>query len=208
MRDNGGLWNGPQAHFSFWYEGNLDRLWRVPRRILLVRQPGFMRSAELTELLAPVVAGMGLECLGVEYSPSHGNSLVRVYIDAPDRAVTVDDCESVSRQISATLDVNDPVQGRYTLEVSSPGIDRPLFTPQHFARFVGQTAKLEVNLPINGRRRFQGPIRAVEGSTITLEQDGVDVQIAHENVHKAKLVPDFGGPAPKPGKGKKSKHLK
>ena len=64
-----------------------------------------MRNTELTELLAPIVAELGLECLGVEYSPSHGNSLVRVYIDAPDRAVTVDDCEAASRQISATLDV-------------------------------------------------------------------------------------------------------
>ena len=167
-----------------------------------------MRNTELTELLAPVVADLGLECLGVEYSPSHGNSLVRVYIDAPDRAVTVDDCEAASRQISATLDVNDPVQGRYTLEVSSPGLDRPLFTPEQFARFVGQSTKLEVNLPINGRRRFQGPIRAVEGSTIVLDQDGTEVRIAHENVHKAKLVPDFGEPAAKPGKGKKPKNLK
>jgi ribosome maturation factor RimP len=167
-----------------------------------------MRSVELTELLAPVVAGLGLECLGVEYSPSHGNSLVRVYIDAPERAVTVDDCEAASRQISATLDVHDPVQGRYTLEVSSPGLDRPLFTAAQFGRFIGQTAKVEVNLPVNGRRRFQGPIRGVEDDAIVLEQDGVAVNIAHANVHKAKLVPDFGEPAGKPGKGKKAKNLK
>lgn len=164
-----------------------------------------MRSTELTELLAPVVADMGLECLGVEYSPSHGNSLVRVYIDAPGRAVTVDDCEAVSRQVSATLDVSDPIQGRYTLEVSSPGLDRPLFTPEQFARFIGQSAKLEVNLPLNGRRRFQGPIRAVDGATIVLEQDGAEVRIAQDNIHKAKLLPDFGEPAAKPGKGKKPK---
>ena len=189
MRDNGGLWNGPWAHFAF-------------------LASAIMRSAELTELLTPIVADMGLECLGVEYSPSQGNSLVRVYIDAPDRAVTVDDCEAVSRQVSATLDVHDPVQGRYTLEVSSPGLDRPLFTAEQFARFVGQSAKLEVNLPIDGRRRFQGPIRAVEGSTIVLDQDGEDVRIAHENIHKAKLVPDFGAPAGKPGKSKKPKNVK
>jgi ribosome maturation factor RimP len=161
-----------------------------------------MRNEQLTELVAPAIADMGLECLGVEYSPSHGNSLVRVYIDAGDRAVTVDDCETVSRQVSALLDVNDPVEGRYTLEVSSPGLDRPLYTAQHFARFVGQQAKLELNLPLNGRRRFQGPILAVEGDTIVIEQDGVAVSIAHTNVHKAKLVPDFGEAAGKPGKGK------
>ena len=164
-----------------------------------------MRNEELTQLLSPVIADLGLECLGVEYSPSYGNSLVRVYIDAADRPVTVDDCEAVSRQVSATLDVSDPIQGRYTLEVSSPGFDRPLYAPEHFARFAGQVAKVEVNLPIGGRRRFQGPIRAVEGATIVLEQDGVDVRIAHDNIHKAKLVPDFGDEAKQAGKGRKGR---
>ena len=159
-----------------------------------------MRNEELTELLTPVIADLGLECLGVEYSPSYGNSLVRVYIDAPERAVTVEDCEAVSRQVSAILDVHDPVQGRYTLEVSSPGFDRPLYTPEQFARFVGQEAKLELNLPLDGRRRFQGPILAVENAVISLEQDGVAVAITHTNIHKAKLVPDFGEPAGKKGK--------
>ncbi len=164
-----------------------------------------MRNEELTELLAPVVADLGLECLGVEFSPSHGNSLVRVYIDAADRPVTVDDCEIVSRQVSATLDVNDPIQGRYTLEVSSPGLDRPLYTPAHFARFLGETAKIEVNLAIDGRRRFQGPIRGVEDATIVVEQDGKPVRIAHANIHKAKLVPQFEAPPGKSNKGKKAK---
>ena len=164
-----------------------------------------MRNEELTELLAPVVADLGLECLGVEYSPSHGNSLVRIYIDAADRPVTVDDCEAVSRQVSATLDVNDPIQGRYTLEVSSPGLDRPLYTPEQFARFVGQQAKVEVNLPIDGRRRFQGPIRGVEDATIVLEQDGRPVRIAQANIHKAKLVPQFAPPPDKGNKGRKPK---
>jgi len=163
-----------------------------------------MRNEELTQLLAPVIADLGLECVGVEYSPSHGNSLVRVYIEAADRPVTVDDCEVVSRQVSASLDVHDPIEGRYTLEVSSPGLDRPLYTPEQFARFIGETAKLEVNLPIEGRRRFQGPIRAVEGATILMEQDGVVVRIARDNVHKAKLVPDFGEEK-KLNKGKKGK---
>jgi ribosome maturation factor RimP len=151
-----------------------------------------MKDERLTELLAPVIGALNLECLGVEYSPSHGNSLVRVYIDAADRAVTVDDCEAVSREVSATLDVNDPIVGHYTLEVSSPGLDRPLFTPAHFARFVGQEAKVEVNLPIDGRRRFNGPIVAVQDGDIMLNQDGNAVHIAHSNIHKARLVPDFG----------------
>jgi ribosome maturation factor RimP len=165
-----------------------------------------MRDEQLTNLLAPVVAAMGLECLGVEFRPSHGNSLVRVYIDAADRAITVDDCEAVSREVSATLDVNDPVAGRYTLEVSSPGFDRPLFTPEQFGRFVGRAVRVEVNLPIAGRRRFQGSILAVEGEEVLLDQDGATVRIAHANIHKARLVPEYGdtrGRARKPGKVKR-----
>ncbi len=187
MRNNGGLWNGPRAHFLF--------AKFIP-----------MRNEELTQLLIPVVADMGLECLGVEYSPSQGNGLVRVYVDAADRAVTVDDCEAVSRQVSATLDVNDPVDGHYTLEVSSPGLDRPLYTPEQFARFIGDAAKLEVNLAIDGRRRFQGPIVAVNGNDIVIEQDGHAVTIAGGNIHKARLIPDFGDQAEAPNKrSKKSK---
>ncbi len=163
-----------------------------------------MIDERLTELLKPVVRGLGLECLGVEYSPSHGNSLVRVYIEALDRDVNVDDCEVVSREVSATLDVNDPVAGRYTLEVSSPGLDRPLYTTQHFERFIGSTVKLEVNLPINGRRRFNGKIVAVEGNDVTIDQDGEPMRIAHSNIHKARLVPDFG----ETGKGNKGKKAK
>ncbi|MFT3791551.1 MAG: ribosome maturation factor RimP [Rudaea sp.] len=171
-----------------------------------------MRNEELTNLVSPAIADMGLECLGVEYSPSHGNSLVRVYIDraGPDRErspVTVDDCELVSRQVSALFDVNDPIVGRYTLEVSSPGLDRPLYTPEQFARFVGQEAKIELSLPLDGRRRFQGPILGVEGETITVEQDGEPVRIAHGNIHKAKLVPRFDEPK-KPGQGGKAEKSK
>ncbi len=164
-----------------------------------------MRNEELTNLLAPVVAAMGLECLGVEFSPSHGNSLVRVYIDAADRAITVDDCEAVSREVSATLDVNDPVAGRYTLEVSSPGFDRPLFTPAQFGRFLGRAARVEVNLPIAGRRRFQGAILAIEGTDVILDQDGTAVRIAHANIHKARLVPVYDEAAGKASKGRKAR---
>jgi ribosome maturation factor RimP len=162
-----------------------------------------MRNEELTELLTPIIADMGLECLGVEYSPSNGNGLVRVYIDTADRAVTVEDCEAVSRQVSATLDVHDPVQGRYTLEVSSPGLDRPLFTPAQFARFVGSPAKLELNLPLNGRRRFQGAILAAGDDGIVIDQDGTPVTLAHGNIHKARLVPEFPEVSGKPQKNKK-----
>jgi len=146
---------------------------------------------ELNALLAPLIADLGLELVGIEFSPGRGGSLLRVYVDAPERPVTIDDCERASREISAALDVNDPVAGRYTLEVSSPGLDRPLFTPEQFARFVGQAVKINVNLPLDGRRRFHGTIREIEGDRITIEQDGALVTIAHANVAKARLAPDY-----------------
>lgn len=170
----------------------------------------------LNELLAPTIADLGLELVGVEFSPNAGGSLLRVYIDEPERGVTIEDCERASREISALLDVNDPVAGRYTLEVSSPGLERPLFTLEHFARFVGESAKINVNLPLDGRRRFQGRIVAVEGDRIVIDQDGTPVAIAHANVAKARLVPDYaalglapprreGGKKPgRPANGKKS----
>lgn len=162
-------------------------------------------NSELNELLAPTIADLGLELIGIEFSPNAGGSLLRVYIDEPERGVTIDDCERVSREVSALLDVNDPVAGRYTLEVSSPGLERPLFTLEHFARFVGESAKITVNLPLDGRRRFQGRIVGVEGDRIFVEQDGTPVAIAHANVAKAHLVPDYValGLAPARGAGGK-----
>lgn len=150
-----------------------------------------MTQEELSELLAPAIADLGLELVGIEFSPTAGSSLLRVYIDEPERGVTIDDCEKASREISALLDVNDPVAGRYTLEVSSPGLERPLFTLQHFARFIGEVAKVNVNLPLDGRRRFQGVIRAIEGDRVVIDQDGTPVSIAHANVGRARLVPDY-----------------
>jgi ribosome maturation factor RimP len=174
-----------------------------------------VKSSQLTSLITPVVEALGLECLGVEFGQHSSNSLLRIYIDVADRSVTVEDCEAVSREVSGLLDVNDPISGHYTLEVSSPGFDRPLFTPAHFARFQGESAKLAVTMPIGGRKRFQGPIVRVDGQTIVLNQDGVEVAITHDNIEKARLVPNFGDePAEKPrspskaGKGGKKSNAK
>lgn len=150
-----------------------------------------MKDEELNALLAPLIRDLGLELVGIEFSPGHGGSLLRVYVDAPDRPVAIDDCERASREISAALDVNDPVAGRYTLEVSSPGLDRPLFTPEHFTRFVGHAVKINVNLPLEGRRRFHGTIREIDGDRIVIEQDGEPVSIVHANIAKARLAPDY-----------------
>jgi ribosome maturation factor RimP len=162
------------------------------------------KQQEIEELLGPAIRALGLELLGSEYSAGNSSALLRIYIEAPQRAVTIDDCEAASREISALLDVNDPIDGHYTLEVSSPGIERPLFRPEHFARFAGEPAKLAVDLPIDGRRRFHGRIVRVEGDEIVLEQDGREVRIPHSNITKARLAPVFEAPA-KPGKAPSKK---
>jgi ribosome maturation factor RimP len=157
------------------------------------------KQDQIQTMLAPTVEALGLELLGVEYVAGISSALLRIYIDVADRAVTLDDCETVSREVSALLDVNDPIDAHYTLEVSSPGLARPLFRPAHFAKFAGEVAKISVDLPIDGRRRFQGAIVRVDGDDIVIDQDGVEVSVAHANIAKAKLVPVFEAPA-KPGK--------
>ena len=154
---------------------------------------------DIETLLTPAVTALGLELLGVEFSAGPASALLRLYIDAEGRFITVEDCEAVSREVSALLDVHDPIEANYTLEVSSPGIDRPLFKPAHFARFLNEQVKVTLDLPQDGRRRFQGEILAVDGDTIVVEQDGARVELPHANIQKARLVPDFEKPA-KPGK--------
>lgn len=148
-------------------------------------------NLELEALMGPAIESLGLELLGIEYAPSSHRSVLRLYIDAQDRYVTLEDCEAVSREVSAQLDVNDPIQGNYVLEVSSPGFDRPLFKPSHFERFLGQQAKITLHLPQDGRRRFTCVLRAVDGDTIVVEQDGKEFRLAHDNIAKARLVPDY-----------------
>lgn len=179
------------------------------------------KATTIVELLAPTVEALGLELLGAEYLPTPGSAVLRLYIDRPGadpeaegQGVTIEDCEAVSREVSAQMDVEDPISGHYTLEVSSPGLDRPLFAPEQFARFAGQTAKVGLKLPQDGRRRLQGRIAGVEGDTIAFEVDGQPFTVAFDNIDKARLVPDWAalGLAPakdrsgrdaRPGKQKK-----
>lgn len=149
------------------------------------------RATEIAALLAPTVASMQLELLGAEFVASGASALLRLYVDAPGRAVTIDDCEAVSREVSALLDVEDPIGSRYTLEVSSPGIDRPLFTAAQFARHAGEQVKLALRIPVGGRRRLQGAIGAVQGDAIALRVGEEDVLLQHANIDKARLVPDW-----------------
>lgn len=169
-------------------------------------------TLKLGTRFAPIVVGLGLRCEGVEWSPSGAGGVLRVYIDADGREISVDDCETVSRALSALLDVEDPIPGHYTLEVSSPGMERPLFTAAQFARFVGSEARVTLKLPVAGRRRLRGRILAVDGERIAFEADGVAHAFVHDDVERAQLVPDWVAlgyaPQPKPGgpraKGKTS----
>ena len=177
------------------------------------------KATQIAALLTPTVESLGLELLGVEYLPAPGSAVLRLYIDVTEadasagRLVGIEDCEAVSREVSAHLDVEDPISVHYTLEVSSPGVDRPLFTAAQFARFVGEEVKVTLRLPQDGRRRLQGRIRRVEGDTVRIEVEGLGgvplgLDVAIGNVEKARLVPDWAalGYAPtKPGKGGKSK---
>lgn len=183
------------------------------------------KATDIAKLLAPTIASLDLELLGVEYLPAPGSALLRLYIDVPEaasgeeaRAVTIEDCEAVSREVSAQLDVEDPIGGNYTLEVSSPGVDRPLFAPAQFARFLGERAKVALKLPQDGRRRLQGVIAAVEGERIGFDIDGTPFEIGFDNIDKARLMPDWAamGLAPaqdksgrdaRPGKQPKKKPL-
>ena len=153
------------------------------------------KASEISALLAPTVESLGLELLGAEYLPSPGGAVLRLYIDVPaaetERNVGIEDCEAVSREVSAQLDVEDPISGNYTLEVSSPGIDRPLFTAAQYARFAGQSAKVTLKLAQDGRRRLQGRIDKADDSTVVFDVDGQPFEVAFENIDKAKLVPDW-----------------
>ena len=165
------------------------------------------KAGQVTELLAPTVGSLGLELLGVEYLPSPGGAVLRLYIDLPqgeERQVGIEDCEAVSREVSAQLDVSDPISSHYTLEVSSPGVDRPLFTAGQFTRFAGDEAKVALKLPQDGRRKLQGRILRAEGDNVVLLVDGAEIAVPLENIEKARLVPDWAAmglaPAKKPGR--------
>lgn len=172
-----------------------------------------METEAIATRVAPALKELGLECLGVEWNAGHGGGLLRVYIDKiahdgeAENTVGVEDCEAASREISALLDVDDPVPGHYVLEVSSPGIERPLFTTAQFARFVGTEAKVTLKLPRDGRRRMRGKIAAVDGKIIGMDVEGARMDIEQDEIESAHLVPDWQalGYAPKPKPGKASK---
>jgi len=138
-------------------------------------------------MLQPAIEVLDLELWGIEYLTKGRSALLRVYIDS-DEGVTIDDCEKVSRQISAILDVEDPITGEYTLEVSSPGLDRPLFTAEQYVAYVGEVINVRLNSPIDGRRKFKGVLNSADPKTIVMTVDNQPVEILFSQIEKANVA--------------------
>lgn len=149
-----------------------------------------MSSKRLISMLQPLVEDLGYEFVGLEYSGTSNSSTLVIYIDK-EEGIAVEDCVTVSREVAALLDVEDPISGHYNLEVSSPGLDRPLFTIEQFAQFSGEEVKLTAFAPVDGRRKFKGKILGAADGTVRLEQDGIEVSLEFSNIAKARLVPDY-----------------
>jgi ribosome maturation factor RimP len=156
-----------------------------------------MREA-LIDLLEPAIEAMSYELVDVEIAQAGRGASLRLYIDIPADArtgaggegITVDDCARVSRAVSEILDVEDPIKGHYTLEVSSPGFDRVLRKPAHFARHMGARVWVELKLPLDGRRRFGGLLQSMTDHAIVVEVDGKAYTLPIDRIQKAKLKPD------------------
>jgi ribosome maturation factor RimP len=151
---------------------------------------------ELRGLVRSVVEPMGFELVGIEYfHRGKGDAVLRVYIDQASRdsekGITLDDCGAVSHQLSGVLDVEDPITGRYNLEVSSPGLDRPLFTAEHFLRFRGHKARLKLVTKLHGRRKLEGCIAGLRWDAVLLSVDGETWEIPLTIVECGRLVPEF-----------------
>jgi ribosome maturation factor RimP len=149
-----------------------------------------MGLSRLNQLLQPLVEDLGYEFVGLEHRSNPKNPVVVLYIDRPE-GISIEDCERVSREVAAVLDVEDPIPGQYNLEVSSPGLDRPLFTMEHYQRFCGEVVQLTAFAPVGGRRKFKGEILGAGDGKLRLDQDGSEVELELGNIAKARLVPDY-----------------
>ena len=150
----------------------------------------YKQNQVLVDLLGPLIRAMGYELLGIEQLAQGRHSVIRIYIDRA-AGITLSDCEQVSEQVTGLLDVEDPVKGSYNLEVSSPGLDRPLFTLEHFRRYQGSEARVQLRSKLDGRRKLSGRIESVEGETVVIDMDGIVYRVPAELIEKARLVADI-----------------
>ena len=146
---------------------------------------------QLEDILRPGVEGLGHEFWGIEFR-SHGHhSKLRVFIDDAENGIAIDDCEKVSRQVSGVMDVEDPIQTEYTLEVSSPGMDRPLFRLEQYEAFIGHKVQIKLRMAFEGRRKFLGLIKGVEGDDVVVVVDDHEYLLPFDSIEKANIVPVF-----------------
>ena len=145
---------------------------------------------KLTQMLDGAVGALGYELLGIEFVRAGKHSTLRVYIDS-ENGIDVDDCADASHQISAVLDIEDPISTEYNLEVSSPGLDRPLFKAAHYNQVIGQTITVKLQMPQDGRRNFKGELIQCDELQFTVKVDNEQFQLSYDNVLKANLVPEF-----------------
>jgi len=148
-----------------------------------------MTGDELRKLLDPAVERLGYELADLEAKLGGQTGVIRVFIDSPD-GIDLEDCEKVSLAVSALLDVEDPLPGQYTLEVSSPGLDRKLTKIEHFQRFMGKMVKVQMRFPIEGRKRFRGALVSSNDENIVVEVDGESHSLPIATIDTARLVPE------------------
>ena len=147
-------------------------------------------QTHLWELFEPVVKGMGYDLIEIEHFPNPKHGVLRLYIDK-EGGVNVDDCSTVSRQVSALIDVEDPVSGQFNLEISSPGADRPLRRLVDFQRFIGSLVKLKTVMPLEGQRNFKGRLLEASEETVVIETDDEEISLPMSAVEKARIVPEY-----------------
>jgi ribosome maturation factor RimP len=146
------------------------------------------REQKIEALLEPTVEALGFELWGLEYLSQGRHTLLRLYIDR-ENGVTVDDCAEVSRHVSGVLDVEDPITGEYTLEVSSPGVDRLLFRLDHYPTYVGEWIELRLRTPFEGRRKFKGTLKGIEGEDVVVQVDDHEFLLPHSAIDRAQVRP-------------------
>src|SRR5581483_4565865 len=176
------------ARLFCWPQARLGRL-AIPGKLETVRRSEAMALSQTVErIVTPTVEGMGYELVRLTVSGGQRKTLQVMAEPKDGRNMSLDDCSHLSRAISAVLDVEDPIEGAYSLEVSSPGIDRPLVRAKDYERFAGFEAKLETRAPIDGRKRFKGRLRGLEGAQVKIEVEGAELALPLEEIEKAKLV--------------------
>ncbi|UCX03874.1 ribosome maturation factor RimP [Shewanella sp. HL-SH8] len=147
-------------------------------------------ESRLVDMLTVPVEALGFKLWGIEYVQAGKHSIVRIFIDH-ENGIHIENCAEVSRQVGAVLDVEDPISTEFTLEVSSPGVDRPLFTAQQYAAYVGEDAKVQLTMPVAGSRNLKGAIAKVDGQMLTITVDGKDLVVALDNIRKGNIIAKF-----------------